>query len=132
MYVLRGMLGLCCPWPHWQSKQALLHLAFVLLQQLHQDALQQLLKSTCPSSSPSPRHHVSSLAPSSWTPFEQRVCMGCSGRFCEVVDCGSGDCVAWGTTSTKQTSRRWAAMRLLQELEYIIDPAFFKNTLEGM
>ena len=48
-----------------------------------------------------------------------------------MVDCGSGHCVAGGTTSTKQTSRRWAAMRLLQELSYTLDPAFFKNTPEG-
>ncbi|KAL3148469.1 hypothetical protein ABBQ38_013914 [Trebouxia sp. C0009 RCD-2024] len=55
-----------------------------------------------------------------------------SGRFCEAVDCGAGHAVARGTTSTKQTSRRWAAMRLLQELNHTIDPAFFRDTPEGM
>lgn len=59
------------------------------------------------------------------------VRVGCSGRFCEVVDCGSGHAVARGITTTKQTSRRWAAMRLLQELDHTIDPAFFKDTPEG-
>ncbi|KAL3137125.1 hypothetical protein ABBQ32_006698 [Trebouxia sp. C0010 RCD-2024] len=55
-----------------------------------------------------------------------------SGRFCEAVDCGAGHAVARGTTSTKQTSRRWAAMRLLQELSHTIDPAFFRDTPEGL
>lgn len=40
--------------------------------------------------------------------------------------------MAQGTTTTKQTSRRWAAMRLLQELNFTIDPAFFRDTPEGM
>lgn len=48
------------------------------------------------------------------------------------MDCGAGHAVARGTTSTKQTSRRWAAMRLLQELSHTIDPAFFRDTPEGM
>ena len=59
-----------------------------------------------------------------------RLC--CSGRYCEVVDCWNGDSVARGTTSSKQTSKRWAAMRLLQELGLTIDPAFFRNTPEGI
>ena len=39
--------------------------------------------------------------------------------------------VAQGTTSTKQSAKRWAAMRLLQELDHVIAPAFFKDTADG-
>lgn len=49
-----------------------------------------------------------------------------------MVDCGNGDSMAQGTTTTKQTSRRWAAMRLLQELNFTIDPSFFRDTPEGV
>ena len=56
----------------------------------------------------------------------------CSGRFTEVVDCGHGEHIARGTTAAKQTSRRWAAMRLLQELHHTIDPAFFRDTPQGV
>lgn len=55
-----------------------------------------------------------------------------SGRFCEAVDCGARHAVAQGITTTKQTSRRWAAMRLLQELNHTIDPTFFRETPEGV
>ena len=42
-----------------------------------------------------------------------------------------GHHVARGTTNTKQTAKRWAAMRLLKELNHVIDPAFFRDTPEG-
>lgn len=38
---------------------------------------------------------------------------------------------ARGTTTTKQAAKRWAAMRLLEELKHVISPAFYKDTPEG-
>ena len=39
--------------------------------------------------------------------------------------------VARGTTTTKQAAKRWAAMRLLQQLKHVISPAFYNDTPEG-
>ena len=39
--------------------------------------------------------------------------------------------VARGTTTTKQNAKRWAAMRLLQQLNHAISPAFYNDTPEG-
>ncbi len=39
--------------------------------------------------------------------------------------------VARGTTTTKQNAKRWAAMRLLQQLKHAISPAFYNDTPEG-
>ncbi len=39
--------------------------------------------------------------------------------------------VARGTTTTKQTAKRWAAMRLLHQLKHGISPAFYNDTPEG-
>lgn len=55
----------------------------------------------------------------------------CSGKFCEEIDVMGGFHVARGTTTTKQAAKRWAAMRLLQQLKHVILPAFYSNTSEG-
>ncbi|KAL0023988.1 hypothetical protein WJX77_006444 [Trebouxia sp. C0004] len=54
-----------------------------------------------------------------------------SGKFCEEIDVMGGFHVARGTTTTKQAAKRWAAMRLLQQLKHVISPAFYNDTPEG-
>ncbi|KAL0054332.1 hypothetical protein WJX82_007216 [Trebouxia sp. C0006] len=54
-----------------------------------------------------------------------------SGKFCEEIDVMGGFHVARGTTTTKQTAKRWAAMRLLHQLKHGISPAFYNDTPEG-
>ena len=48
-----------------------------------------------------------------------------------MIEVMGGHHAARGTTNTKQTAKRWAAMRLLKELNHVIDPAFFRDTPEG-
>ncbi len=55
----------------------------------------------------------------------------CSGKFCEEIDVMGGFHVARGTTTTKQAAKRWAAMRLLQQLKHVISPAFYNDPPEG-
>ena len=48
-----------------------------------------------------------------------------------MIDVMSTYHAARGTTTTKQAAKRWAAMRLLEELKHVISPAFYKDTPEG-